>query len=222
MGRAADGVVFVIDQPPQGEARLFVSDGMTLKRQPVAGAGSGVAARRRHVRDRELGLGRRGARRRDRHGRRRHRHDGRRPRRPRDEDLHDRHAGRDAHRARRRRARELHAAEPARHDRRRVPGDARRRPHDGRHAPRGRLVVRRLPPSSCRRRRRRRCWSARSSTSGAAASRTSPSTSTGRRPWRTSPTPRARPLDAHDRRDTFDLAVMPPGTRPTGLTFLCF
>ena len=40
-GRDATGVVYVIDQPPQGEERLLVSDGMTLKRQPTSGAGSG-------------------------------------------------------------------------------------------------------------------------------------------------------------------------------------
>ena len=41
MGRDANGIVYLIDQPPQGSERLFVSDGMTLKRQPVAGSGSG-------------------------------------------------------------------------------------------------------------------------------------------------------------------------------------
>jgi hypothetical protein len=41
IGRDVNGVVYVIDQPSQGSARLFVSEGMTLKRQPVAGTGSG-------------------------------------------------------------------------------------------------------------------------------------------------------------------------------------
>ena len=40
-GRDADGIVYVIDRPSQGEARLFVSDGMTLKRRPTGGSGSG-------------------------------------------------------------------------------------------------------------------------------------------------------------------------------------
>jgi hypothetical protein len=41
-GRDANGVVYVIDQPGKGEDRLFVSDGMTLKRVAVAGSGSGA------------------------------------------------------------------------------------------------------------------------------------------------------------------------------------
>jgi hypothetical protein len=41
VGRDANGLMYVVDRPPQGTARLFVSDGMTLKRQPVAGTGSG-------------------------------------------------------------------------------------------------------------------------------------------------------------------------------------
>jgi hypothetical protein len=41
VGRDANGILYVIDQPSQGEARLFVSDAMTLTRRPVAGTGSG-------------------------------------------------------------------------------------------------------------------------------------------------------------------------------------
>lgn len=44
VGRDGQGVVYVIDQPPQGSDRLFVSDGMVLKRQPVAGLGAGAVA----------------------------------------------------------------------------------------------------------------------------------------------------------------------------------
>jgi hypothetical protein len=40
-GRDAAGTVYVIDRPMSGTDRLFVSDGMTLKRQPVSGSGSG-------------------------------------------------------------------------------------------------------------------------------------------------------------------------------------
>jgi hypothetical protein len=41
-GRDANGVVYVVDQPPQGTERLFVSDGMKLERQPASGTGSGA------------------------------------------------------------------------------------------------------------------------------------------------------------------------------------
>jgi hypothetical protein len=40
-GRDENGVVYVIGRPPQGATRLFVSDGMALKRQPTSGSGSG-------------------------------------------------------------------------------------------------------------------------------------------------------------------------------------
>jgi hypothetical protein len=41
VGRDANGALYAIDRPPQGEDRLFVSAGMTLTRQPVDGSGSG-------------------------------------------------------------------------------------------------------------------------------------------------------------------------------------
>lgn len=41
VGRDANAVLYVIDQPPQGSERLFVSDGTTLQRQPVVGTGAG-------------------------------------------------------------------------------------------------------------------------------------------------------------------------------------
>jgi hypothetical protein len=40
-GRDANGVVYVIDQPHQGEPRLFVSEGMALRRRPTSGSGAG-------------------------------------------------------------------------------------------------------------------------------------------------------------------------------------
>lgn len=42
VGRDANAVLYVIDQTPQGLDRLFISDEMTLKRQPVAGTGAGA------------------------------------------------------------------------------------------------------------------------------------------------------------------------------------
>lgn len=44
VGRDAQGVVYVIDRPPQGLDRLFVSKGMVLERRPVTGTGSGSEA----------------------------------------------------------------------------------------------------------------------------------------------------------------------------------
>ncbi|HEX2657235.1 MAG TPA: hypothetical protein VHU40_03140, partial [Polyangia bacterium] len=39
-GRDAGGVVYMVDRPEQGE-RLFISDGMALKRQPITGSAFG-------------------------------------------------------------------------------------------------------------------------------------------------------------------------------------
>jgi hypothetical protein len=43
VGRDAAGVVYAVDEMPAGENRLFVSDGTTLRRQPVLGGGSGTS-----------------------------------------------------------------------------------------------------------------------------------------------------------------------------------